>query len=530
MPSSPQRVPRALGVLAIAGAAIWTWTALPRIDHPMGSDWAQYFTVAEILWHDDPHLYPPFRKPFFGMLLGLVGEDLGYLNAAQILGRLSAVVTVLAAGVGAWALVGPLAGAVAAIAVVLMPLVMDGALWVNNYPVLGACCSVALGAGAALSRWPRVHWAVLAGLGAGAANALDVRGLVVLPAVAALLAIGLPWGEWRRVVLLCVALATPVVGLSSYDSWLVRTHDVPLFSLQGQLRVQRQAVLEPIRRGQYVQTPALQAACRSAEEALPWREALYLWSEGSCADAIRTFSYESLVEDRFLPAPLTLWLLPLVLLPVARRRDQTGRGLQLRSSLASLVVFGVPAGAVLLGMGWVFYFDRYLLPWAAVLAMGIPVALGRAGALLPGLWAGMRWVAAAGALVWVCQVWPGMDARSLQAPETIKNADHAAGVMARWASAEVAEADSIVDCGGLAMDYLLLPRRIDYERHPPGDPVCNTLIRQTGSTTGRTFLITPVLPGQTGLAATPSAITRLGWTQIPMPAEVSGYRLWLKEP
>ena len=40
------------------------------------------------------------------------------------------------------------------------------------------------------------------------------------------------------------------------------------------------------------------------------------------------------------------------------------------------------------------------------------------------------------------------------------------------------------------MDYLLLPRRIDYDRYPPGDPICDQWIRAPGSRPGQTFLIT----------------------------------------
>jgi hypothetical protein len=516
---------------AVVGAALWAGLALPQIHHPLGSDWAQYFTVAEILWHEDTHLYPPFRKPLFGMLLGVLGEHTGYLQAAQILGRLSVVVMVLAAGLGAWALVGPLAAVGAAFTAVLMPLVMDGGLWVNNYPLLGASCSVAFAAGAAVSRWPRMCWAALAGLGAGAAYALDVRGVTMIPAVCLLLALGLPWGQWRTVGLLCIALGLPMGSLAAYDGWLARTHEIPQFSLDGQLRVQRQAVLEPIRRGQYADDPELAAACANAKTLAgpqqPLHEALDIWTEGTCAQALSTYSYTPLRDNKVLPGPLTLGLLLLTLLPMAWTRKTAPRGGRARSTLASLVVFGLPALSVVVGMGWVFHYDRYLMPSAAVIAMLVPVGLGRAGSLIPREAPRLRWVAASGALAWAILIWPGVDARDLQSPEAIRNADYAAGVMAQWAKEEIQEGDRVFDCGGLAMDYLLLPRRIAYVRHPPGDPSCEALIRSPGVGPGRTYLITPVLPGQDGLAARPTAIGALGWSLISPPAELTGYRLWL---
>jgi hypothetical protein len=524
-----ERATRAAALISIGAVAIWAWVDLPRIDHPMGSDWAQYFTVAEIIWHDDPHLYPPFRKPFFGLVLGLFGEYLGYLNAAQLIGRLCAVLMVIAAGMGAWALVGPIAGVLASCFVVLMPLVMDGALWVNNYPLLGASSSMALAAGAAMCRWPRLGWALVAGASAGMATALDVRGIVVVPAVVALLVLGLPWGQWRRVGLLCLALAGPLVSFMAYDGWLTRTFEVPQFTLESQLRVQRQAVLEPIRRGQYVDTPALQDACgdvTASQPALqPWVEVLDLYRTDSCASALSHYSYGPLRDNRILPGPLTLMLLPLTLLPIAWRRE---RRTWFQSSAASLVVFGIPTLTVLTGMSWVFYSDRYLLPFGGVLAMLVPVALGRLfGAVLRFDRRFAAWIGTGvAASCWAAWVWPGLDARSLNAPETVKRADYAAGVMAMWAEENVGQEDQVIDCGGLAMDYLLLPQRIAYVRHPPGDPSCEDRIRFPSTSSGQTYLITPILLGQTDLAGDPVAIAALGWDPISVPRGIERYRLW----
>ena len=122
-----------LALACIAACTVAVWLLIPSLDHPVGSDWAQYFTVAEIIWHQDPHLYPPFRKPLFGLILGGLGEPMGYLDAAQLLGRASACLIVISAGLGAWALVGPLAASGAAVIATMMPLVVDGGLWVNNY-------------------------------------------------------------------------------------------------------------------------------------------------------------------------------------------------------------------------------------------------------------------------------------------------------------------------------------------------------------------------------------------------------------
>ena len=119
-------VTQRIAVAVIGLSTLCAWLAIPDVNHPVGSDWAQYFTVADIIWNQDPHLYPPFRKPMYGLILGGAGEGLGYLNAAQLIGRLSACLIVVSAGIGGWALVGPLAGASAAVFAVMMPLILDG--------------------------------------------------------------------------------------------------------------------------------------------------------------------------------------------------------------------------------------------------------------------------------------------------------------------------------------------------------------------------------------------------------------------
>jgi len=124
MKTLPRNAVTAAAVLAIA---VYGVLSLPVIHHPLGSDWGHYFTAAEYIWDRvDGIAYPDFRKPWFGWILGGVGQTLGYFDAARTIGHASLVIMVGSAGLLATALANRLAGVVAAGCVVLMPLVMDG--------------------------------------------------------------------------------------------------------------------------------------------------------------------------------------------------------------------------------------------------------------------------------------------------------------------------------------------------------------------------------------------------------------------
>ena len=100
--------------LAVCVIAAYGWWTLPVVNHPLGSDWGHYFTAAEYIWNPvDGIAYPDFRKPWFGWLIGGLGQGIGYLDAAQWVGRVSMVLMVgAAAGLG-WALANRWCGLVA---------------------------------------------------------------------------------------------------------------------------------------------------------------------------------------------------------------------------------------------------------------------------------------------------------------------------------------------------------------------------------------------------------------------------------
>ncbi len=95
------------------------------------------------------------------------------------------------------------------------------------------------------------------------------------------------------------------------------------------------------------------------------------------------------------------------------------------------------------------------------------------------------------------------------------------------------QGDGVIDCAGLAVDSLLLPRRIDYVRFPPGDAECVTLISSPGPRSGRTYLITmhrdlPAQARPTDLPFSANAVRAEGWTEIGQSLPIEGYRLWVR--
>jgi len=513
--------------LILIGLCCVGWFSLPTISHPLGSDWGHYFTAAEFIWDPSPGVaYPDFRKPWFGWLLGGLGQVMGYLAAAQLIGKASLLITVCSAVLLGSALVSRWAGLAAGATVVMMPLAMDGALWVNHYPLLGGAVGLAFAAGAAASRWSGLGWVVLAGLSAGISLALDARGAVAVPSVAVLVFIGTQGLGASGLVKRLIILFLCVGSISAHDAWLQDAFSVPQLPFEQQLQVQRKGTLEQIRQG-IVGDDLVRQAC--ADETLTPFSIAMAWSP--CGEALRASSASRLAGLKLIPgAALSLWAM-LCLLPAAWTR----RGM-LRSSAATAVVFGAPAVSLLVGMAWVTYFDRYVLPFAAIIASVGAVAVGRA---LPWClrWLPMRFhgfsgpLAATVALVIAASVWPGRTARDLDAPEHVRSSEYHAGVFAQWARAELSEKDSVIDCAGLAIDSLLLPKRVDYVRFPPGDPECVSLVKWPPSREGLTYLITmhrdlPTSARITDLPFNVAAVQALGWVDVTEDLEVEGYRLW----
>jgi len=501
---------------------VFGWWTLPVIEHPMGSDWGHYFTAAEFIWNPiDGIAYPDFRKPWFGWILGGIGQLFGYLAAGQTIGKLALMAMIGASALAAAALADRWAALVASWTVVLMPLAMDGALWVNHYPLLGATVGLAFAAGAAASRWPGLGWVAVAGLAAGASWALDFRGAVAIPVVVALVILGSQGLGWRMAIGRVVVLASMMGGLAAHDVWLQRTFDVPQLEVEQQLRVQRKGTLQQIAQGT-VGDDKVRQLCEN--EALKSFELSSVMTP--CGISLRSSNIQRLASMRLIPAPVVLLFGILSIIPMAWSR----RGL-LRSALAPCIVYLPPLLSIAAGMGWVTYFDRYILPFTVVLAVFVPVSISRFVGILPlGRWRGLTSFVLA-SLVPIL-MWPGLDARDLDAPESARSSEYHAGILAKWVDTSLENGDGVIDCAGLAIDSLLLPSRIDYIRFPPGDSECIALVKQPPVHVGRTYLITmhrdiPPHARATDLPFDPRAVEAVGWVDISEGLPLEGFRLWV---
>ncbi|MEC9388702.1 MAG: hypothetical protein VX944_01385 [Myxococcota bacterium] len=508
--------------LGVGLVAAYGWWTLPVVNHPLGSDWGHYFTAAEYIWDPvDGIAYPDFRKPWFGWLIGGLGQAMGYLDAAQWVSRMSMLVMVAsAAGLG-WALSNRWCGLVAAAAVPLMPLVMDGALWVNHYPLLSAAVGMAFAAGSAAVRWRQTGWFLLAGLSAGAAWALDMRGGIALAGASALVVLAALRCTPRAAAARLMVFGAAVAMILAHAAWLERAFDVPQLAFEQQLEVQRKGTLEQIRQGLF-DDRQLQEACAN--------ETVGRFTIGAsataCGEALRLASYRRLSALQLLPLPATLAAMGVMLVPYRRKRN--GLGQLAVSTAAAAVVLGAPAVSLWAGMGWVTYFDRYVMPFAVLFAAAVPIAAGRVVSWIPRCPA---WLGAVGALVWVIRSDPGLDARSLDSPELAQSSEYHAGEFARWAAESVGPDDRVLDCAGLAVDSLLLPNRIDYTRFPPGDPECVSRLRAPDRTRGTLFLITmhrdiPPHLSARDLPFNADAVRRQGYEPVEHDLTLDGYRLW----
>jgi hypothetical protein len=170
------------------------------------------------------------------------------------------------------------------------------------------------------------------------------------------------------------------------------------------------------------------------------------------------------------------------------------------------------------------------MPMAAVMAVAAPVAVARVASwfrLIP------PWSAAIGGLAFAVWAFPGHGARGLDAPEQARSSEYHAGEFARWAQTAVSEGDHVLDCAGLAVDSLLLPRRINYVRFPPGDAECVARLRSPKTTKGTFYLITMHrdIPPHLSPASLPfnaEAIAQLGFEPVEHELNLEGYRLWSK--
>ncbi len=508
-----REAPLLLGL--VLGLACLLHPGLPRFGYPLGADWDTYLGSAAHLWLDPGSFsYNEWRQPLYPLLLGGAGQLWGYVWVGQALAIAGVAAAIVAAGLLGRALVGPWAGGLAALATALAPGALDGSWWVNPYPLAAGCSGLALALAACCARWPRSSAALLAGLAAGAAWGLDLRGLAVVAAVPLVVVLApVPWGRRLRLLL---AVAVGVAVFAALDQGVKRRAGLATLPLSQQVSLQHRQARGP------GAPPGLGTTSEAAgclgQELLPLGPATLL---DSCAASRRRLNLAHMQKKGHLPPPAALLpLLALVLVPA-----RWGR----RSSLVALVVFGVPLASVLVGISWVPFPDRYLLPQLSLLGALGPVALVGAGKSVPsagslGRWCGRASVALA--LVWLLAVWPGWRAGELLEPldsqrrrgaEVPQEADLRVH-LARWAAGSIGDDDLLVDCADLQLEKCLLPLRVPLRHDPPHAPGCRRLALDPPPAAGQRWLISVHPPAGRGKPPTASRqeLMDAGWELVPV--------------
>jgi hypothetical protein len=483
---------------------------------PCGSDWSTYLDNAACLWHPDwPELhFQDWRKPLHAALVGLLGEGLGYVRAAQWISLGATALTVLGAGLLGRALGDRGTGAMAAVCMALLPSLEQSARWVNLYPLQAGLGALALGLAAACLRWPRWGLGALAGLAGGLTLAADLRGVgvlaLVLATVAAAAWIARPRGRGLAVLgaALLATLATVTLdrGLQAHTGQATR-------ALSSQLSIQTEVSIGPNL------PPAVREACAATQASGGAVD------RGTCARALLPHNWRELTASETLPPAGWLLLLPVALLPA-----RWGR----RSSLGTALILGGSLAIMLLGMGLVAYPERYALLQLVALVVLLPLAWQRLAERvpLPERWRALPTVVATLATAAMAlTIWPGLAplnrqpwgyCREAGTPTQELHLDRMAVI--GWTREHAAPQDLLLDCSDSALRTLALPERLRLEMAPLQSDRCAGWVTQPPPVEGRVRMLTMMLPGgQPVMAGTHMLdLQAQGWRRIALP-ELRGH-------
>lgn len=442
--------PLLVGILT-GCALVWQRTTPYRLmDFPTGSDWHQYLSAAWLV-HEPQYLYayPDWRQPLYPWLFGLLAQSSSWLDSSVLISHTSTFLLVISSGLIGWVLAGPWAGGLAALALPSISAVITGAHWMNHYPLLAAATGLSLAASAAWGRFGGWRWALMSGLLAGIAVALDTRGTAVLPAAGLALLLNLKGpGKGQVVAGILLFLLAYGVPISSHR---VLAPSLKVLALSRQLMVQRSLTLNELRLGPY--PPEVKSACTNvprAEDDSPLHNL-----RSPCARVLLEDNTRRLVGQKVLP-PLWLFLfLPLLLLPAS---------LGWRSVVMAVGVYGGPLASAILGATWVFYWDRYALQLMPPLAALVPVALYRVTNTV-GAKIGrprVEWLAVllAAGLLW--KVWPASGGRGTWFSNH-DTPDPRLVSLYNWVKPQVQHTDQLYDCTGQGLETLWLPRLLHAE-------------------------------------------------------------------
>lgn len=438
-------LPWVVGVLG-GLALLWLRGALLVLDGSVsGYHWPEWLHNGWHVVHGRWDRMSGFRKPLHGYLVGMLGEGLGYADAAILVSSLSGVVVVVSAGVVGRVLGGPAAGGLAALTVGGVPLVANATHWGTGYPMLAAATGAAMAAAVGFAARPSRGLLAAVAVCTTWALATEDRGVLVVPWVVGMVS----WGALRsrRVGWWAggLALATTLLAPPLLDHALGHR---PPFALSTEAK--RQAQKEVVHRWLRIEpAPDLVRACREVREAETLEPRFFTTR---CARAVLAYNSTTIAPKA------TVW--PVGWLGVALGVWGLGGRVRRHRWL-------VWTGAATAGGAWLLFAaatpmpHRYILQFVVPLAVVVPVALGRVGGGLRRDWGG--WAVSCGLCLaaggWAWWADPhdrsGTWQRSRGDWSEARWADDAALV-----AAHVPDDEAVLDCADHGVNSALLPAHV----------------------------------------------------------------------
>jgi hypothetical protein len=334
----------------------WHGRAFVPMGWPAGFDWERY--LRETWAHLNPGtMNSTWLEPLYSSLLGGFGDVYGFAWTALVISSISVLGVVAGAGLLGRALGGPCVGGLAAIAIPLTPQLASAARWVNLYPLLSATTALGLAGCVAFARWPKWYWACFGGAFIGLAWAVDGRTITLLPGMILLALMGVMAvrGTMRRASYFGLFACGVAIGPISSDVLRV----VPRESTAQVAEVLRGIELSKLRNSP---NPALRAACATEPS-----EVINLAGLVRPCSAVLAQDNASRVDEG-LPFGLllTLFMLPLALLPAGQGRRQT------TVAVLALIPF---VGMTVVMSRWLVVTPRYMMQIAAPAAVIVPLAV-----------------------------------------------------------------------------------------------------------------------------------------------------------
>lgn len=512
-------LPLAVGV-ALGLLQTWLQGALFVLDgEASGYHWNTWLHNAWYVVHGPARKMDGFRRPLYGFLTGTLGEVMGYADAGILVASLSVTAMVVSAGLLARSLAGPAAGGLAAAAVGATPLVHNAAHWATGYPLLAAGTGLSLAGAGLFAVHPRAWVLVASSLGVVIALAAEDRGLMVLPVVVGLVAVGL--ASRRSLWPLALAMALFVaVAPTTIDRSL--DFAPPIALTMEQKRLAQKGVVH--RWLQIERDRALVATCSQIRASEPLEPAFFTTP---CAAAVLRYNSQT-VGPGATPFAAS-WLGWCALLWFVGGRRPGRRATLVAGGLGGLTWLAFAAATPMP--------HRYILQFVVPLVVVVPVAGARlAGIVGRGWWGWLLQLgvcAALGHQAWVSDP-------HQRASETQKKRGD-------WSEPEWADSARLVqqtvpqdalylDCSGHAVNSALLPHHL-FSRGPimnPSAEFCTQWVtdRTLSGTRPRWLSVnteTPLLAPQTRekvrvdrlVAAEP------GWSYV---ASQEAFQLWVWNP